>query len=154
MEKYILSNMERKNFSKAVNEIYLTTDYNHRQYPEYFKWFFQKSIPRIFNRTGEMIFFLNGLTIGGLAILKNDIDEKKICTLLISEEFRKKGYGKLLLEDSFEFLGTSKPLITIPAFSVDDFSSIITAYDWKETSRTSEYLSQEIIFNGFRNVSL
>lgn len=154
MEKYILSNMERKNFSKAVNEIYLTTDYNHRQYPEYFKWFFQKSIPRIFNRTGEMIFFLNGLTIGGLAILKNDIDEKKICTLLISEEFRNKGYGKLLLEDSFEFLGTSKPLITIPAFSVDDFSSIITAYDWKETSRTSEYLSQEIIFNDFRNVSL
>lgn len=149
MDKYILSNMQRKNFSKALNEVYLTTDYNHKQYPEYFDWFFRKNLPRLFNGTGEIIFYLDGLTIGGLAILKKDIDEKKICTLLISEEFRKKGYGKTLVEESFEFLGTSKPLITIPAFSVDNFSSIIKAYDWKESCRTSDYLSEEIIFNSY-----
>lgn len=149
MDKYILSNMQRKNFSKALNEVYLTTDYNHQQYPEYFEWFFKKNLPRLFNGTGEIIFYLDALSIGGLAILKKDIDEKKICTLLISEEFRKKGYGKLLVEESFEFLGTSKPLITIPAFSVDKFSSIIKAYDWKESCRTSDYLSEELIFNQF-----
>lgn len=154
MEKYILSNMDRKNFSKAVNEIYLSTDYNHKQYPEYLKWFFQKSIPRIFNGTGEIIFFLNGLSIGGLAILKNDIDEKKICTLLISDEFKRKGYGSLLLEDSFKFLGTEQPVITIPTYSVDDFSAIIQHYNWKESCRTSEYLSEEIVFNNFHNASL
>lgn len=147
MEKFLLSKMERTNFSKAVNEIYLTTDYNHKQYQEYCKWFFQKSIPRIFTKTGEVIFFLDGLNIVGLSILKKDVNEKKICTLLISEDFQKKGYGKLLLESSFDFLGTSKPLITIPAYSVDKFSSFITAYDWSESLRTNEYLSEEIIFN-------
>lgn len=147
MEKYLLSKMERKNFSKAVNEIYLTTDYNHKQYQEYYKWFFQKNIPRMFNETGEIIFFLDGLSIVGLSILKKDINEKKICTLLVSDDFQKRGYGKLLLEDSFKFLGTTKPLITIPAYSVDRFSSIISAYNWKESCRTNAYLSEEIIFN-------
>ena len=33
MEKYILSKMKDINFSKAVNEIYLITDYNKKQYP-------------------------------------------------------------------------------------------------------------------------
>ena len=35
MEKFILSEMCDKNFSKTVNEIYLLTDYNKKQYPEY-----------------------------------------------------------------------------------------------------------------------
>ena len=43
MEKYILSQMNRKNFSKATNEIYLLTDYNHLQYPEYLKWYYSKN---------------------------------------------------------------------------------------------------------------
>ena len=42
MEKYILSTMRDKNFSKAVNELYMLTDYNKKQYPDYFKWFYQK----------------------------------------------------------------------------------------------------------------
>ena len=147
MEKFILSNMKQKNFSKAVNEIYLTTDYNHKQYQKYCQWFYQKSIPRIFTGTGEVFFYLDGLTIVALSILKRDVDEKKICTLLVSEEFRKKGLSHLLLEDSFKFLGTDKPLITISSNIVEQFYPIIAAYDWKESSRTNQYLSEEIIFN-------
>lgn len=147
MEKYILSNMDRKNFSKAANEIYLLTDYNHNQYPEYLKWYYNKNIPRILNKAGEIIFYLDGFTIAGLAILKKDIEEAKICTLLINEEYRKKGYSKELLESSFEFLGTDKPLITIPSKRIEEFQKIIIAYGWKETDYTDKYYSKEIIFN-------
>ena len=56
MEKYILSEMRDKNFSKAVNEIYLLTDYNKLQYPNYYKWYYGKNLPRILNGTGEAIF--------------------------------------------------------------------------------------------------
>ena len=147
MEKYILSEMTRKNFSKAVNEIYLLTDFNHNQYPEYWKWYYQKSIPRVINGQGDIIFYLDGFVVAGLAILKKDIEEAKICTLLINKEYRKKGYGKELLESSFEYLGTSKPLITIPTKRIEEFQKIITAYDWKESIRTNDYFSEEIIFN-------
>lgn len=149
MEKFTLSNMERKNFSKATNEIYLLTDYNHEQYPEYYKWFYSKNIPRIINGTGEIIFYLDGLTIAGLSILKKDELEKKICTLLINEEYRKKGYSKLLLESSFDYLGTDKPLITIPTKRIEEFNKIITAYNWQESNRHNNYYSEEIIFNNY-----
>lgn len=147
MEKYILSQMDRKNFSKATNEIYLLTDYNHKQYQEYLKWYYNKNIPRVLNGTGEIIFYLEGFTVSGLAILKKDVDEKKICTLMINEEYRKKGYSKEILESAFEYLETDKPLITIPTKRIEEFKSIITAYDWEESKRTDMYLSEEIIFN-------
>lgn len=152
MEQYIISKMNNKNFSEAVNRIYQLTDYNHDQYPEYAKWFYTKNVPRIFNGTGEMIFYLDGFQIVGLSILKNDELEHKICTLLINEEYRKRGYSKLILEDSFKYLKTDKPLITIPEKRIEEFSSIIGAYNWEETSITNEYLSKEIIFNGSKTL--
>lgn len=147
MEKYILSEMTRANFSKATNEIYLLTDYNHEQYPEYWKWYYNKNIPRVIDGSGDIIFYLDGFTIIGLTILKKNIEEAKICTFMINEEYRKKGYSKELLESSFEYLGTDKPLITIPTRRLDEFSKIITAYDWKESLRTDQYFSEEVIFN-------
>ena len=82
MEKYILSEMNRKNFSKATNEIYLLTDYNHKQYQEYLKWYYTKNIPRVLDGTGEIIFYLDGLTVAGLSILKKDLTEAKLLDIL------------------------------------------------------------------------
>lgn len=152
MEKFYLSDMQRKNFSKATNEIYLATDYNHEQYPGYDKWFYSKTIPRVMSKKGEIIFYLDGYMLVGLTILKKEIDEKKICTFMILEEYRKKGYSKQLLEEAYKYLETETPLITIPAKRLDEFSKIITAYDWKESSRSNEYNSEEVIFNEDINI--
>ena len=146
MEKYVLSKMSDKNFSKAVLAIYLQTSYNHDQYPEYLKWFYTVNLPRILKEEGDIIFYLDGLEIVSLSTLKNT-DEKKICTLLVNEDYQKKGYSKQILEDSFEYLGTDKPLITIPTKRLKEFSKIIDAYHWHETSKTNEYYSEEVIFN-------
>ncbi len=147
MEKYILSDMIDKNFSKAASEIYLLTDYNKLQYPDYYKWYYQKNIPRILNGEGEAIFYLDGFNVVGLSMMKKDETESKICTLLINEEYRKLGYSKKILEDSFEYLGTDKPLITIPERRLDEFKKIITAYDWNESEIINDYYSPEVIFN-------
>jgi len=147
MEKFLLSQMSRKNFSKATNEIYLLTDYNHEQYQNYLNWYYTKNIPRVLNKEGEIIFYLDGLTVAGLAILKKDSKESKICTLLINDEYQKKGYSKKILESAFEYLETDKPLITIPTKRLDEFQKIIDAYNWQEDSRSNIYLSEEVIFN-------
>ena len=147
MEKYILSGMKNKNFSRAANEIYLLTDYNKLQYPEYYKWYYQTNIPRILDGEGEAIFYLDGFQIVGLSMLKRTEDESKICTFLIDEEYRKKGYSKMILEDSYDYLGTERPLITIPEKRLDEFSKIIEAYGWVPTETTDEYYSPEVIFN-------
>ena len=46
MEKFVLSEMHNKNFSKAVNEIYLLTHDNKSHSPDYYKWYFSKSIEK------------------------------------------------------------------------------------------------------------
>ena len=89
MEKFVLSEMTDKNFSKAVNEIYLLTDYNKSQYPEYYKWFFSKNIPRVINKNGEIIFYLDGFEIVEISILKNDL-EKKYVQLWLIQNIEKK----------------------------------------------------------------
>ena len=147
MEPYILSKIQNKNFSKATNEIYLVTDYNHEQYPEYYKWYYTKNIPRVLQGTGEVIFYLDGFMVIGLAILKKDIEEAKICTLMIQEEYRKRGYSKMILESAFDYLKTEQPLITISAKRLDEFSKIIEAYNWKESLRTNQYFLEEVVFN-------
>ena len=147
MEKFVLSKMRDKNFSKAVNELYLLTDYNKLQYPDYYQWYFRTNIPRIIEGSGEAIFYLDGFEIVGLSMLKKTEEEAKICTLLINEDYRKKGNSSIILEDSFAFLGTEKPIITIPEKRLDEFSKIIEAYGWEESSKTNEYYTPEIIFN-------
>ena len=147
MDLYYLSKMTRKDFSNATNEIYLATDYNHNQYQKYFYWFYKKNIPRILDGSGEVIFIMDGNNIVGLAILKKSPDENKICTFMVCEEYRKKGYSKLLLEKSFEYLGTTMPLITIPFFRLDEFMSIIKSYNWSDDEISDKYLSKEVIFN-------
>ena len=147
MGKFILSEMKDKNFSKAINEIYLLTNYNKSQYPEYYKWFFSKNIPRVIKKTGDIIFYLDGLEIVGISILKND-SEKKLCTFMINPEYRKKGYAKRLLEDSFKYLKTERPVATIPEFRFNEFSSIINSYNWEKTAIIDNYFSKEIEFNG------
>ena len=148
MEKYILSQMSRQNFSKAVNEIYLLTDYNNLQYPDYWRWYYRKNIPRLIEGKGDIICYLDGLVVADVAILKRDLSKSKICTLMVNEEYRKKGHGKELIESAFDYLGTDKPVITIPTNRLDEFSHIIQVYDWKEIERTDQYFSEEVIFNG------
>lgn len=147
MEKYVLSKMSDKNFAKAVCMIFLQTSYNNLQYPEYRKWFYTVNLPRIIDGGGDVIFHSDGLEIVNLAVLKNT-DEKKICTLLVNEDYRKKGYGREILEDAFEYLGTEKPLITIPEKRLLEFSSFVEDYDWNNTGESDKYFSKELIFNG------
>lgn len=148
MEKILrLSDFSRVDFSRAINEIYERTDYNTRQYQEYYKWFFQKSIPRVLDKKGDILFAMEGFRIIALANIKNTLEEKKICTLLVEEEYRKKGLGTKLLLESFSILNTSKPVITIEEGKLKEYMSFINEFNWKETSSTKIYTNNEIIFN-------
>lgn len=153
MERFNISDLDRKNFSRAVSQIYEITDYNHIQYPEYYKWFYGKSLPRVINGTGEIIFYLDAFMIVGLTILKSTEEEKKMCTFMISKEYQKRGYSKQLLEDAFAYLKTERPVITIPKFRLEEFSKIIDAYGWIATSETDDYNSKEIIYNAMSDIN-
>ena len=101
----------------------------------------------VFDKTGDILFYLDGFEIVGLTILKKTEEERKICTFLINEDYRKKGYSKKLMEDAFLYLGTDKPIITIPEKRIKEFQKIIDAYNFIQTSTINDYYSEEYVFN-------
>ncbi|AHG78679.1 Acetyltransferase, GNAT [Mannheimia varigena USDA-ARS-USMARC-1388] len=94
----------------------------------------------------------NELSISGLMILKNHLDEKKICTLRVKDSHQGKGIGTKLFEYAFEYLNTKVPLITVPEESVDIFSRIFDKYGFKQTESRSNLYREgkvEYIYNGY-----
>ena len=131
----IKENDKAKLMIKGLKEDFI--DY----YPKIERWF-NKIIKEIDEDNKKRELFLAIITsegnieLAGILILKNTDREKKICSLRVIEKFRNKGIGKRLFEKAFEYLGTTKPLITLPEECYKDaFRGLLEKYNFVETSR-------------------
>lgn len=89
--------------------------------------------------------------IVGIAILKNTLEEQKICTLRVDKKFQRMSIGKNLMELSFEWLKNDKPLITIHRSKRNEFQKLFRYYDFRlEEQKWSYYrlFRTELVFNG------
>lgn len=147
-----LSKTDRKNFGKVLEMSYFVTDYICKDYPAHFKWFWEKTVPAVLNGTREVLTCLVDGKVAAVAFLKNENGEKKICTFLVLEEYRGLGIAIKLIEKSFDFLGTDKPLITLADYKLPMFEGIIKKYNWKQTQILPvgyyNNSSKELVFNG------
>ncbi len=119
----------------CVAEVYVATDRICYDYPHYFEWFWQKVIPGLINGDREVLVCKSNKEVAGLAILKRTDEECKICTLFVAKKYRRQGVVTRLLELSFGYLGTMKPVITMSESKVATFQRIIDRYGWVETGR-------------------
>ena len=154
MKIYTLSSLvsNHKVFEKFAQAAYSVTDYICKDYPNHFKWYWSKQIPRVFNGTGEVIICTINKNVAGVAFLKRDDTESKICTFLVLECYRGKHVASKILDQAFKYLGTEKPLITIADYKLPMFKHIINKYDWELTQTMSEGYyntnSHELVYNG------
>lgn len=119
---------------KIINEIYSIVEHINEDYPRYKEWFYNKQVNGCFSRFRDILFIKNeNSKIIGVSFLKMEDNERKICTLYVCEEYRKKGVGTMLLEESFNILGTKKPIITFNEDKLFMFEKIIIKYNWKLT---------------------
>ena len=140
MKIYTLSSLidNHQLFCKFAQDAYSATDCLCQDYPKYFEWYWSKNFPRVFNGTGEIVVCIIDDNIAGIASLKKINTEKKICTFFVVKEYRGQHVATKMLEYIFEYLGTSKPLITITDYKVLSFVPIIKKYNWKLTQITSK----------------
>lgn len=144
-------NSEEK-FLKIADEIYLLTEQLDKSYPGYKNWFYNKQIKGCVDLNRNIIFVRNDESkIIGISSLKKTSEEKKICTLFILEPYRNREIKNLLLKESFLYLETEKPLITISEENLNTFQKTIEEYNW-ELKETVEDIykkgSREFCFNG------
>ena len=148
----LLKAERNKDFSKLVAESYMITDWISRDYPSHCDHFYSKYIPGIFDGKREVISCYVDGKIAATAILKKDDGELKISTLYVKPKYQKQGIATALIERCFEWLGTTKPLITIADYKLDQFSGIIRKHGWKETQVLDvgyyNDSSREHVFNG------
>ncbi len=139
-------------FGDLVSRAYAITDFLCQDYPKRFNWYWQKVVPGCFDGTREIFLCTFGEEITGVAILKKEDTERKICTFLVLERYRGKHVSSFLIENAFDFLGTTKPLITIADYKVDMFKGLIQKYHWQKTQTLGEgyynNTSREVVFNG------
>lgn len=154
MKIYTLSSLidNHQLFCKFAQDAYSATDCLCQDYPKYFEWYWSKDLPRVFNGTGEIVVCIIDDNIAGIASLKKINTEKEICTFFVVKEYRGQHVATKMLEYIFEYLGTSKPLITITDYKVLSFVPIIKKYNWKLTQITSKgyynNASCEFVYNG------
>lgn len=139
-------------YSVVFNKIkFLSTDY-----PGFKEWYFEKVIPGLLTSEREILICIvneeDEFKLGGIAILKNTNEEKKICTLRVTKKYEKNGVGYTLFEKAFEILKTDKPIFTVSSDRIKMFERHLKRYDFKQTELLEDYYSEgksEFIFNGF-----
>ena len=102
------------------------------------------------NRT--ILYVKDNNNIIAFSLLKRK-DEKKICTIFVNENYRNRKIGTKLLLESFKYLGTTKPLITIRDYKINYFKSIIEKYNWSMDEELVDYYgknTKEYCFNKIR----
>ena len=136
-------------------ELYEMTDFICEDYPKHKSWFYQKQLPETFMRgSGRDIVFAydEDKNMYGTAFIKEDENEKKICTLFVDEKARGLGVGTKLVEKSMEILDTTKPMITIAEYKLPMFKGLIEKYGWEKTEEVSGLYNdryKELVYNGF-----
>lgn len=99
----------------------------------------------------EIVICEHQLNIVGIAIIKNDLNEKKICTLRVSKSHQRQGIGHKLIEMCFEQLNTEKPMITLHKNKLNQFEKLLNYYDFELEQTQKHYysiFSTELVFNG------
>lgn len=126
-------------------------------YPNILKWFKEKvSFNSKLRKNREILLAISSdekqnIKFLGFAILKDTIEEKKICTIRISEEYQRKGVGEELFRKAFEVLGTDKPLITVSENNEECFKKLFKKFGFKKIEEKKDLYAQGIkenIYNG------
>ena len=122
------------------------------EYPDFYKWYDSLYCNTGLNSDRDILFYLDSNdNIAAVAILKNNIYEKKICTLRVAKKYQGIGLGSALFEKSFEYLATDKPLITIHLSKYSEFKNIFKKYNFSLEEQFPGYygfLRSELVFNG------
>lgn len=122
------------------------------EYPNFRHWYenlFDED--KVIKVDREILICEKDFQIVGVAILKSNQEEKKICTLRVAREFQRQGIGRRLMELGFEWLQTDKPMITMHKSKQHEFASLMDYYGFELEQQQQNYyhiFSTEYVYNG------
>ncbi|TGP45402.1 hypothetical protein EN873_40845 [bacterium M00.F.Ca.ET.230.01.1.1] len=141
----------QRGFSPSDAEcIYPAIQHLELMYPRFRQWYFDLVAKEIESSTRRIFVSRTDERILGIALAKRGA-EKKLCTLWIEPSARSSGLATSLAAEAFSWMGTNKPLFTVPEERMSEFRGLLTRWDFCETERLVGYYRKdkvEYVFNG------
>ncbi|MER9107680.1 hypothetical protein NKH95_27610 [Mesorhizobium sp. M0848] len=144
------------NFGWQETEILTALSSVNSFYPGFSQWFRGRVIGEIDGPARRIFVSRDQCSINGVAIAKRGA-EAKLCTLWVSPIGRHSGVARSLASDVFDWIGTEKPLFTVPEERLDEFRGLLRLWDFGQPQRMLGYYRPgkiEYIFNGSGNLNL
>jgi GNAT superfamily N-acetyltransferase len=119
-------------------------------YPGFRSWFEGKVVPGLYRGTRRLFTVMNAGRPIGIAIAKRE-EERKLCTVWVHEEYRREGVAWALVERAIEWLGTERPLFTVPEERLSEFQGILRRRCFEHAESAMAYYRPgkvEHVFNG------
>ncbi len=138
------------NFYYQCHEVYQFLQNLNKEYPGFRDWYLNRVVSNIMTGSRKIIVVRCNNIIGASMILKNDNQEKKICTLRVHPIYQKRGIGSFLVKKAFEELKTKTPLITVSAARVGEFAPLLNKHGFKLTEIKADLYNRgfdEYIYN-------
>ena len=120
-------------------------------YPGFRAWFHDKVISPLSSEERAIFVKWVNERPSGIAIAKRSSEERKLCTLWVDPAARTSGVGADLGARAFEWLGTSKPLFTVPEERIEEFRGLLNRWDFHPRQALVGYYRSkkaEYVFNG------
>jgi hypothetical protein len=118
------------------------------EYPDFFSWL-NLVFNGIYRGERTIILFQNANQYIAISILKHTIDEKKICTFRVLNNYKRLSIGKQLMEDSLDILNDRYPLITVSSKRIEEFRPFLYKFKFEEFKMYRSYYRNDIIEYSF-----
>jgi hypothetical protein len=120
-------------------------------YPHFDLWLTDQVLPGLSNGDRSILVEHRNGVLAGLAILKDDGLEKKLCCLRVLPGFQDTGLGYRMFEKAFDQLGTRSPLLSVAEERLPTFKRLFDHFGF-ELAETHHGLYRagriEFAFNG------
>lgn len=120
-------------------------------YPQFDQWLKKKVLPGLIAGERSILLQYTCGRFSGLAIVKDDGLEKKLCCLRVLPEFQGSGAGLQLFERTFETLNNDMPLLSIAEEQKENFKRIFSYYGFELAKQYKNFYrpsKDELSFNG------
>lgn len=145
---YKLIIINKENVSQDSDLIFSLFDNVSHSYPNVKTWLKNKVIPDLILGLREFILVYDNNKIAGFLLLKNT-SEKKLCTLFVFEEYRKKSIGNELIIIAKERLNCEKPFLTVSSSNYVYFKTLLKKHGFVLSKEVKNCYNQdtELFFN-------
>lgn len=100
-------------------------------YPKFIEWYAAKVRPGLASGERKLLLRYVGGQLGGIAIIKDALGEKKLCCLRVFPHLQGSGLGLRLFSDAFDALHTEKPLLSVAEEQQPQFKRVFDHFGFE-----------------------